>query len=130
MLTESQKIKAEIAHNHFISKKKQTKPRAKREKYEKIESHKRRQLLYLVNDLKVSIKEASDSLQVNYSTAKTILQLFRKTGRIDRLERKYLLSEAAELSDHEESSTKPLTPSKPRLSEDDEVIESPCEEME
>jgi transposase len=43
----------------------------------------------MVKDLKISIKEASQILGINYSTAKTILQLFRKSGRIDRLERKY-----------------------------------------
>lgn len=66
--------------------------RSKRSKYDKIESDTRRRLLYMVKDLKISIKEASSALQINYSTAKTILQLFRRSGRIDRLERKYLLS--------------------------------------
>lgn len=45
----------------------------------------------MVKDLKISIKEAAHFLGINYSTSKTILQLYRKTGRIDRLERKYLL---------------------------------------
>jgi transposase len=65
--------------------------RSKRNKYDKVESDIRRKLLYLVKDLKVSIKDAAQYLGINYSTSKTILQLFRRTGRIDRLERKYLL---------------------------------------
>jgi predicted transcriptional regulator len=32
------------------------------------------------------IKEAAASLGINYSTAKTILQLYKKTGRIDKIE--------------------------------------------
>lgn len=46
----------------------------------------------MVKDMQISIKDASQALGINYSTAKTILQLFRRSGRIDRLERKYLLS--------------------------------------
>lgn len=65
--------------------------RSKRSKYDKVESDIRRKLLYMVKDLKVSIKDAAQYLGINYSTSKTILQLFRRTGRIDRLERKYLL---------------------------------------
>lgn len=33
----------------------------------------------------VSIKAAAKQLEINYSTAKTILQLYRKSGRIERL---------------------------------------------
>jgi len=47
--------------------------RAKRTKYDKIESEKRRQLLFMINDMKMSIKDASKILGINYSTAKTIL---------------------------------------------------------
>jgi hypothetical protein len=65
--------------------------RSKRNKYDKVESDNRRKLLYMVKDLKISIKDAAQYLGINYSTSKTILQLFRRTGRIDRLERKYLL---------------------------------------
>jgi transposase len=32
------------------------------------------------------IKEAASALKINYSTAKTILQLFKKTGRIDKID--------------------------------------------
>lgn len=34
----------------------------------------------------MAIKDAATRLNINYSTAKTILQLFRKTGRIDKVE--------------------------------------------
>ncbi len=45
----------------------------------------------MVKDMRISIKEAAAFLNINYSTSKTILQLYRRTGRIDRLERKYML---------------------------------------
>jgi hypothetical protein len=45
----------------------------------------------MVKDMRISIKEAAHFLNINYSTSKTILQLYRRTGRIDRLERKYML---------------------------------------
>jgi hypothetical protein len=47
--------------------------RSKRNKYDKVESDIRRKLLYLVKDLKVSIKDAAQYLGINYSTSKTIL---------------------------------------------------------
>ena len=71
---------------------KKTNLRSKRNKYDKIDSDKRRQLMNLVKKHNYSIKDASQMLNINYSTAKTILQLYKKVGRIDRLERKYLLS--------------------------------------
>ncbi len=48
-------------------------PRSKRTKYDKIESDKRRRLLHFIKDLKLSIKDAAKILNINYSTAKTIL---------------------------------------------------------
>lgn len=51
----------------------------------------RRVLLYLVKDRNYSIKEAAIKLNMNYSTAKTILQLFRRTGRIDKIDKQELL---------------------------------------
>jgi len=46
----------------------------------------------MVGKQKISIKEAADELRLKYSTAKTIIQLFKKTGRIERLDRKNCLS--------------------------------------
>ncbi len=64
----------------------------KRDPYIQVSNHKRRLLLYYVKDERMSIKAASDLLLVNYSTAKTILQLYRKTGRIDRIDKPELIS--------------------------------------
>ena len=46
----------------------------------------RKQLLQLVEEECLTIKEAAVRLGINYSTAKTILQLFKKTGRIEKIE--------------------------------------------
>ena len=56
----------------------------------------------MVKAMNISIKEASAMLGINYSTAKTILQLYKRTGRIDRLERKYLLSLGEEFDDQDD----------------------------
>ncbi len=63
------------------------KSRKKRQPYCSINSDVRRVLLYLVKDKTYSIKEAAQKLNINYSTAKTILQLFRRTGRIDKIDK-------------------------------------------
>ncbi len=60
--------------------------RKKRNPYHSINSSIRRVLLFLVKDQNYSIKEAAIKLNMNYSTAKTILQLFRRTGRIDKID--------------------------------------------
>jgi len=41
----------------------------------------------MVKDKNLSIKEAAIKLNINYSTAKTILQLYRRTGRIDKIDK-------------------------------------------
>jgi transposase len=61
------------------------KKRSKRTKYDFIDSEKRRLLLHYVDTEKKTIKEAANELQINYSSAKTILQFYRKSGRIERL---------------------------------------------
>lgn len=63
------------------------KTRKKRKPYSSINSEVRRVLLVLVKDKNYSIKEAAQKLNINYSTAKTILQLFRRTGRIDKIDK-------------------------------------------
>lgn len=50
-----------------------SKKRRKRKPYNSIDSNQRRDLLKLVKEENVSIKEASVRLKINYSTAKTIL---------------------------------------------------------
>jgi predicted transcriptional regulator len=63
------------------------KSRKKRKPYSSINSDTRRTLLSLVKDNNSSIKEAAQQLNINYSTAKTILQLFRRTGRIEKIDK-------------------------------------------
>ncbi|CDW91255.1 UNKNOWN [Stylonychia lemnae] len=59
----------------------------KRKPYHYINSGIRRYLLYLVKDLNFSIKDAASTLNINYSTAKTIIQVYKKTGRIDKVDK-------------------------------------------
>ena len=57
----------------------------KRNIYDRVDTEKRKRLLHLVDVAGVSIKAAARQLGINYSTAKTILQLYRRSGRIERL---------------------------------------------
>jgi transposase len=61
------------------------KKRTKRSKYDFIDTQKRVTLLNFVTNEGRSVKESAEILKINYSTAKTILQFFRRTGRIERL---------------------------------------------
>lgn len=65
----------------------------KRKPYNYIESETRRWLLHLVKDRGFKIKEAAQALQINYSTAKTILQLYKRSGRIDKIDKHLLIAE-------------------------------------
>jgi transposase len=47
-----------------------------------------------VQDSGLLIKEAARTLGINYSTAKTILQLYKKTGRIDKIDQPAALAGA------------------------------------
>lgn len=42
-------------------------------------------LVKLTQEDGVSIRKASKALQIKYSTGKTLIQLYKKTGRIDRV---------------------------------------------
>ncbi len=64
----------------------------KRKPYHYVNSGLRRYLLYLVKDQNYSIKDAAQALKLNYSTAKTIIQVFRKTGRIDKVDKNHEIS--------------------------------------
>lgn len=50
--------------------------------YSKVDNEKRIQLLHLVKEKGKSLKEASQFLDINYSTAKTILRIYRIEKRI------------------------------------------------
>jgi transposase len=53
--------------------------------YDSISTETRRLLLKLTQQDGVSIRKASKALQIKYSTGKTLIQLYKKTGRIDRV---------------------------------------------
>ena len=74
-----------------ISQKKHSIPK-RRKKYRIVLSDTRRTLLRLVDDENLTIRQAADILNLNYSTAKTIIQLYRRTGRIDRVNTPYTKS--------------------------------------
>lgn len=57
----------------------------KREHYDSISTETRRMLVKLTHEEGYSIRKASTALKIKYSTGKTLIQLFRKTGRIDRV---------------------------------------------
>ena len=52
--------------------------------YLKIEDERRTQLLKMVEEEQISMKEASKRLHINYYSAKTIMQTYRKKGRIHK----------------------------------------------
>eukprot|EP00347_Sterkiella_histriomuscorum_P016876 403351507 len=81
---------------HSDLRKRPGKIRKKRKPYHSINSNVRRVLLYMVKDRNFSIKEAAIKLNMNYSTAKTILQLFRRTGRIDKIDKQDLINTASQ----------------------------------
>eukprot|EP00347_Sterkiella_histriomuscorum_P014822 403359395 len=64
-----------------------TKRIRKRKPYNYVNSGIRRYLLYLVRDQNYSIKDAASTLNINYSTAKTIIQVYKKSGRIDKFDK-------------------------------------------
>jgi len=57
----------------------------KREHYDSISTDTRRLLIKLTMEDNVSIRKASKALQIKYSTGKTLVQLYRRTGRVDRV---------------------------------------------
>lgn len=69
------------AQADILQKSKKGKEKAK---YKKINNSTRRQLLDLVTLQQVQLKEASKILNINYSTAKTILRIYRLEQRIEK----------------------------------------------
>ena len=53
--------------------------------YDSISTETRRALVRLTQEQDVSIRKASKMLQIKYSTGKTLIQLYKKTGSIDRV---------------------------------------------
>src|SRR5437762_2477875 len=52
--------------------------------YKRIENQRRYELVHLVRDEKMKLKYAAKKLEINYSTAKTIMRLFRLEKRFER----------------------------------------------
>jgi type VI protein secretion system component Hcp len=57
----------------------------KRDEYNSISTETRRQLIHKVFTLKMPISLASQQLGLKYSTGKTLVQQFRRSGNIDRV---------------------------------------------
>jgi len=55
-----------------------------------VSSEKRQRLIQLIELEKMGIKEASQRLGLNYSTAKSILRKYRHTGKILSLKNEFL----------------------------------------
>lgn len=60
----------------FISKKR------KRAKYRSVDNTLRKQLINLVQNEKIQLKQASQNLNINYSTAKTIVRIWKRENRV------------------------------------------------
>ena len=58
-----------------------------RNSYDSISTETRRALMRLTMEQGQSIRHACKLLQIKYSTGKTLVQLYKKTGRIDRLKK-------------------------------------------
>lgn len=60
--------------------------RSKRGQYNKITIHDRKDLLNLVCNHNLSIRQAAMRIGMKYSTAKSIIHLYKTHGRIERLQ--------------------------------------------
>lgn len=60
-----------------------SKNRKKSATYDYVSQDARNQLIQLIEREKWAIKDASEELKLNYSTAKSVLRLFRNTGKIE-----------------------------------------------
>ena len=60
-----------------------SKSKKQRESYDSISTEVRRMLIKLTIEDMVSIRHACNILDIKYSTGKTLVQLYRKTGRCD-----------------------------------------------
>lgn len=59
----------------------------KRDEYDSIATSSRRALIKLIFDHNVSIRIATNYLGLKYSTGKTLVQQYRRTGTIDRVKK-------------------------------------------
>ncbi len=63
--------------------------RSKRYKYAKVMNEERHKLIDAVIGHGVGVQLAAENLGIKYSTAKTIIQIYKKTGRTERKECRY-----------------------------------------
>jgi len=68
----------------FSRKKAEQNKLCTKKKYKKINNSTRRKLIDLIVNKNVQLKEASKVLCINYSTAKTILRIYRLEKRIEK----------------------------------------------
>ena len=68
----------------------------KRMKYDSVSNEERTMLTHLVCSKGVTIKSACEALGINYSTGKTIIQQFKKTGNAMRSKDAYQYGRAKE----------------------------------
>jgi hypothetical protein len=65
----------------------QAQKRAKRDKYQFISNEKRQKVILFVDEYKMPINEVCRVLSIKYTTARSILNAFKKQGRTVRYER-------------------------------------------
>lgn len=58
----------------------------KRPQYDKVTTERRAQLLSAIYEQGIPPKKAAALLNINYSTAKTIIQVYKQQGRVRRFE--------------------------------------------
>lgn len=73
----------------------------KRKPYNYVNSGFRRYLLHLVKNLNYSIKDAAAALNINYSTAKTIIQVYKRSGRIDKVDKHSEITQSLQLANQQ-----------------------------
>jgi hypothetical protein len=81
--------------------------------YDKVDNNKRAELLRLLQEEKRTLKEASEILRINYSTAKTIIRVFRKENRI--FKKSAVLKDSHGKQEESEAFSEPLLPIKPTI---------------
>lgn len=84
-----------------------------------VTTRERQELIRLVIEEEVSIKAASTSLHLNYSTAKSIMADYRKTGRLLNKKKEYNMKALAKISElqantHEETTSAPTAKTSPQ----------------
>jgi len=58
---------------------------ATKRKYVQIDYEKRKELIQVINTEQLTIKSAAEKLHINYPTAKSIVKLYRRESRIEKL---------------------------------------------